>query len=151
MTQRSFLRSLCVLAVLGAATTSGCGSGSQLEGETGTVNGRVSYNGQPLPVGSNVVMIHRGQGLVATGTTDANGNFSLQMRGGNKILTGEYALGISPPSADVQGNESMDVTADIAEESTWTAIPEKYLTPETSGEILTVTTGSNDLQIELKD
>jgi hypothetical protein len=129
---------------------------SGIEGETGTVTGTVTYQNAPIPTGSNVIFLHKQQGLVGTGTTDAAGEFTVQMRGSRRVLVGEYAIGITPPvpeNPDAQNQASMEasLTGKDVETEAWTAIPQRYLMPETSGESYEVKAGSNVCTLKLTD
>ncbi len=149
MLRAPYERCLLMTVACSLLLAAGCNSGSALDGETGTVQGKATYKGQPVPAGASVVMIHKAKGYPASGVIGGDGSFTLQMRGEPDILVGEYAVGISPPATAAAGDD-MAVTADSSS-SAWTAVPVKYQTPETSGVAFTVAVGSNDFQLDLKE
>lgn len=145
---------LCTLTPLLLALT-GC-SGGGLSGPTGTVTGKVTYNGEPVPAGCSVVFMHQESSTPASGTTSADGSYTLTMRGEPKTLAGEYKVSISPPTSNEQvdantpGYEAtmMEGTPDTAQPAPF---PDKYMLPETSGLTFTVKEGSNTIDVEMKD
>lgn len=149
-------RSLVVLALgmclLGWA---GC-SESSLPGPTGTVIGKVTYNGSPVPAGTTVTFVNQDNGMAAVGQVAANGAYTLLMRGERKVLTGAYRISLGPAqvSVDPASNPEaykaiMEGTAKMPE--TATSFPEKYKNTETSGLTYVVQAGPNIYDIELKD
>jgi len=131
---------LCLLA--------GCFGRSNLPGDTGTVSGRALYQGQPVPAGSAVVMVHRESGLVGVGATDSNGAFQIQMRGGPDVLVGEYVVNLTPPG---KVNEDAPVLNKDTVPPDWNKVPAKYWVQTTSPERFTVNAGQNDYQFDLQD
>ena len=129
----------------------GCGGGAGLPGETGTVSGKLTYNGQPLPVGASVVFMHKEQGFVATGPLGPDGSFTLQMRDEPRILVGEYAVSVSAPAPAENVDDNMTAPPPKEKPAGWTALPEKFQSPETSGQTFLVKTGSNTANLDLKD
>ncbi len=136
---------LLMACVLGRG--SGC-NGSRIPGDTGTVTGRATFKGDPIPEGSTIVFLHRGKGIVGTGVTDAEGAFSLQMREEPRVLVGEYSVGITPPG-EIDPN-NVTIFTDKAPDA-WKKVPRKYWSPETSNETFTVKAGANDYQLQLKE
>ncbi len=131
----------------------GCTGGSSLpEGETGTVKGTVTYNGQPVPEGSTVMFMKVEGGFLGIGTTDAAGNYTLAMQGAPDILAGQYYVGISPPVADsgLTPEQIMEQGSDALPE-TPSVIPERYLSAESSGLRKDVAAGENTIDITLTD
>jgi len=129
---------------------------SGVEGETGTVTGTVTYQNSPIPTGSNVIFMHKQQGFVGTGATDAAGQFTLQMRGSPQVLVGEYTIGITPPvpdDIDAQNQASMEASlaGEKIDPEVWKAVPQRYTMPETSGETYTVKAGENICTLELTE
>lgn len=142
---------VCLLILLLA----GC-QRSSIEGETGTVTGTVTYQKAPIPAGSNVIFMHKQQGMIGTGATDDDGQFTLQMRGSPQILVGEYAIGITPPvpdDIDAQNQASMEasLTGKKIDPEVWKAVPQRYTMPETSGETYVVKAGENTCLLELTE
>lgn len=124
----------------------GCWGGSNLPGETGTVSGRVIYRGAPIPEESTVVFVHRENGIIGTGRTNANGEFTMMMRGGSEILVGEYSVGVTPP-----GEPDPELNIFTHPPEAWKKIPQRYWSHETSDESFTVTTGANVYMLDMED
>jgi len=158
---KSMWRSLAIFA-LGSFLLSlaGCqGDSSPFKGAKGTVKGKVTYKGNPVPAGCSIVFMHQQKSLPATGSTGADGSYSLVMGGKPEILAGEYKVSISPPTkstpaADPSNPEAykafmMGKGAKPAEEKP--PFPKKYQIAETSGLTFTVKEGPNPIDIDLKD
>lgn len=119
--------------ILGAvAVLAGCGGGSKGP-ETVSVKGVVKYQGKPVPKLS--VAFIPDEGMLAYGTTDSNGQFSLMTnKEGDGAKVGTYKVAISfvpdeiPEMPGFPGSEKK-VTSPI---------PEKYADAETSGLTKTV-------------
>ncbi|MGI6420071.1 MAG: hypothetical protein ACOX1P_30930 [Thermoguttaceae bacterium] len=101
-TQWQFCCLLTVVAGLVFCSLAGCNKPRTLAG-TAPASGTVTYQGKPLE-GATVMFRKQGQDLtsggLATGTTDAQGNFSLQSRIGptdvvDGAIQGEYEVIIS--------------------------------------------------------
>lgn len=105
----------------------GCGSGGP---PTGSVSGKVTFNGQPLTAGI-VTFVNEEAGTGASGQLDPSGSYRIE-----SIRTGEYNVAVhqAPPPPDETGQRA---------ELPKLNIPEKYLTPETSGLTATVNEGGN--------
>ena len=68
--KRVFMSGL-VLAIMSLV---GCGGGSTLpEGDTGTVTGKVTFNGKPVPEGASIVFLHKDRGITASSAIAADG------------------------------------------------------------------------------
>ena len=105
----------------------GCGSGASL---TGSVFGKVTYNGQPLTTGV-VTFVNEKTGSGASGGLDSSGTYSIRL-----IRTGEYNVSIHmrppPPEAPVEVAGALRLN-----------IPDKYQDARTSGLTATVKEGKN--------
>lgn len=143
-----------IRTVLGCALllAAGCGRGDGLPGPTGTVSGKLTSNGKPAPAGTLVNCTHVEKSFPAIGATDANGNFTLEMKGGKNILVGKYTVAISPPVVKMDPAEAMRLSqAGTPPQANFPEIPEKYRSADTSGETLEVKTGANTLNIDMKE
>ena len=98
---------MCCLAYCASGLTSfrfgltGCGNAG-LSGPTGTVSGKVTYNGEPVPAGCSVTFMHQETSTPASGITSADGSYSLTMRGESEALAGDYKVSVSPPTSNEQ-------------------------------------------------
>jgi hypothetical protein len=142
-----------ILAASVALWICGCGGGGGLPaGETGTVGGKVTFNGQPVPAGC-VVSFLGPKGITGSGATDAGGAYKISMRDGDKVLAGSYKVAVSPPqAAPLSDEEAMKLsmegkpTAPEVKE-----VPDKYRSPETSPLSFDVKAGANTFDIDMTD
>lgn len=151
------IKPLALLSLFGLLSLlSGCGGGSNLpSGETGTVRGKVTYNGGPVPQGTTVIFMRDEDGLLGTGTVDANGEYLLRMRDGLKIVTGVYRVSVAPPNvaANLDQDEimKMQMEGNLPDPATVKEVPLKYRSPEESTLVFDVQPGSNTFDIDMKD
>lgn len=140
------LHHLCVI-VGTVAFLAGCGGASDAP-QTVSAKGVVKYQGKPVPKLS--VSFIPDQGMLAYGTTDSNGSFSLQTNApGDGAKVGLYKVAISfvpdevPPMPGFPGSDK-PVTSPI---------PTKYADKETSGLTATVDKdySKNNYTFELTD
>jgi hypothetical protein len=133
----------------------GCGGGGLPSGETGTVRGHVTYMGGAVPEGSTVIFMRDPDGLIGSGTIDANGDYLLRMRDGLKIVVGTYRVSLSPPdvAATLDQDEIMikQQAGELPDPASVKEIPEKYRSPEGSTLVCDVQPGSNTFDIDMKD
>ena len=135
----------------------GCETGG-LSGPTGTVSGKITYNGAPVPAGSTVNFTHDETSMAATGVTGADGSFTLQMQGEGEVLAGSYKILVSPPVQPQAGPENPEAyeammtggDAAAAEQPTG-PFPQKYQATATSGETFTVKEGPNTYDLDMTD
>ncbi|MBI1313436.1 hypothetical protein GC176_19270 [bacterium] len=146
----SFLMLIAFLAVL-----PGCGGSSLPPGATGTVRGKVTYNGEPVPEGCAVVFMRDDDGLMGIGAVGANGEYLLRMRDGLKIVVGVYRVCVTPPNpaANLDQDEIMKLGQEgkLPDPATVKEVPTKYRSPEESNLIYDVQPGSNTFDIDMKD
>jgi hypothetical protein len=122
----------------------GCGGGKSPVPGSGTV----THKGQPVadatvlftPVGAGDAA-----GMMARGTTDAQGKFSLTTNKPNDgVVPGDYRVSVSPKTKErPEGDYSADPPPPF---------PQKYTDPTATDLKVTVKSGgSNDFPLELKD
>jgi len=106
----------------------GCGPA---EPPSGSVSGKVMYNGQPLTSGI-VTLVNENSGVGASVEIDSSGGYHIQ-----SIRTGEYDVAVynRPPPP---GGKFVKLN-----------IPEKYQDLQTSGLIVTVKEGENTADLQL--
>ena len=146
--------SAVVLLGLSFAVTMGCGNESKLPpGETGEVQGKVTYKASPVPAGWTIVFMHDETSQTGTGSIAPDGTFKLRMQGGTKILAGDYKVCLSPPpvgntneDAEAAMKRAMDGQADAG-----SVIPAEFQSYDTSEMTFDVKTGDNDASFELED
>lgn len=120
---------------------SGCGAGG---GPRANVKGKISYNGQPLPVGTITFV---GEKVVASG----------------QIINGEYAVPQAPvgpvkisvstpaPVSAMQMNQKVEGKSFGGQDTNVVQVPSNYSNPDFSGLTYTVTKDSpQTYDIELK-
>lgn len=116
----------------------GCGS------ELGAmVSGKVTLDGAPLTTG-NVMFTPIGQGSAANGSIDASGSYSLHTGTEGGLPPGDYRVTVvatkpAPPAApNLPPPPPIPIT------------PQKYGRPETTDLRVTVKSGSNSIDLELR-
>lgn len=148
-----------------AVAVAGCPGGGSVV-DTEYVEGVVTLDGTPVPEATVMfVPVNEGQGLSASGQTDASGVYKLTAanpgeataKPGAGTTPGEYYVGVtktvtetpmSEEEAFDKGVEYKPLAPGEAPELTY-VVPQKYNDPKTSGLKKTVTKGSNDIPIEL--
>ena len=143
-------RNLDRLCVILAATAflAGCGGGSSAP-VTVPVQGVVNYQGKPVPKLS--VAFIPDKGLLASGTTDAQGKFTLMTnKPGDGAMVGNYKVAISFVPDEIPEMPGLPGTEKKAPAS---PIPQKYATPQTSGLTKTVEkdAAKNNFTFDLTD
>lgn len=113
----------------------GCGSGGP---PSGTISGKVTLNGQPLSTGV-VVFSNAAAGIAADAELNASGEYRLD----TPIPAGPYDVAVQPPPPPPP--DQLEQAAARPK----SPIPEKYLTPETSGLKATIQAGKNTADFAL--
>ena len=143
------LNRLCV--ILGAsAFLAGCGGGGSPAPATVPVKGVVKYQGKPVPKLS-VAFIPDSKGMVASGTTDSYGKFTLMTsKPGDGAMVGTYKVAISFVPDGIPEMPGLPGTEKPLPPS---PIPVKYADGNTSGLTKTVEkdASKNDFTFELTD
>lgn len=147
-----------------ALVVSGCAGGTTVD--TQYVEGVVTLDGTPVP-GATVMFtpVTEGQGLPATGQTDASGVYELTAvakgdaaaKPGGGTLPGEYYVGVIKSVSETSMSEEeayekgveYKAPAPGEEPEVTHVVPQKYNDPKTSGLKFTVETGKNNIPIEL--
>jgi len=143
---------LCTLAT-------GCGKSA---GPSGTVSGKVTFDGQAVTEGTVVFVSAQGRG--ASGSLDSQGAYTLRtVESGQKIPVGEYQVCVQPPPPEPTVDPSKvtkeEVDAAIAKrlpipgtpvKKDYPNIPKKYQDQATSGWKLTIKEGPNTFNLEMK-
>ncbi len=153
------------LAVVLGLTLAGCGGGGEDDGYTGprgTVKGKTSYAGKPLPKGC-IVSFETFDGNGGTGEVDGEGNYEIVTTGGG-LPVGKYMVSVSPPPAEFVETklpstpEEAEAASKAAANSTPdegpavdTTIPEKYQVASSSGLEFEVKEGENTYNVELAE
>jgi len=118
----------------------GCG-GSETD-PTGTVTGNITYNGPPLTEG--LVNIHSdSRSVVGTAEIDHEGHFEFE----KPIATGDYRVYISPPPPPPPPEPGQPTPKSEPPQK----IPEKYRTANTTDLDVKITSGTNELSLQLSD
>ncbi len=149
--RRQFLVS-SVLSVIAL----GCGGGSNLpKGETGTVTGKITFQGQPIPKDSVVLFVNSAKGMNGTGVVDSTGTYRLTMREGSAIIVGEYRVAVTPPpppASTLSQEEIMKLGMEnkLPQAPEVKEIPKQYRNAESSPLTTNVKKGENTLDFDLK-
>ena len=144
------------------ASLAGCPAGGA---KPVPAKGKVLLNDQPV-AGATVTFSPKttGQGNMATGTTDSNGEFSLASGTAPGALPGEYRVAVSKTSGGMAvegGAKPEDMMKMMKDKMGPTGkpkpsakpkseLPEKYANPDTSGLSFTVTTDAAKNVFEIK-
>lgn len=142
-----FVSFVCVLAV----ATAGCGGKGGYSGPTGTVSGKVTLNGQPVPKGT-ISFINENLAIHGAAILNSDGSYALKSGTTFAIPVGDYRVGISGSSAtDAPPPDPMELMANPEKFKENDSIPPKYRDPKTSGLLVVVKAGSNsDVNFDLK-
>jgi hypothetical protein len=122
-------------------TVTGCGSGLEWK----PIHGAVTLDGQPLAEAAVLFQPIDG-GPVASGNTDAQGNFTLTTAGKPGALAGRYQVAVN--KSILRG---LKPDGTVSDEGAWTEwiSPQQYSLPATSGLTAEVTSGGNEFDFSL--
>lgn len=130
----------CALLV-SLAMLAGCSS-SKTDGPSGTISGKVTYNGKPVTEGL-VQFYNADTGQGGEGKIDESGNFKIE----TGIPVGEYSVFVTPPETEMAPGDTGDMGE--APVKQYPNIPERYRDASTSPIKVTIKEGDNDA-IEIK-
>jgi hypothetical protein len=119
------------------------------------VKGTITFNGNPIPEGCLVNFTPEGgTGIGASGAVGSGGSFQLRAKSTLDIPVGIYKVSVTPPPPATQNmtpEEAMKAsvegrfpTSEVKE------VPEKYRSPDTSGEVFEVKEGANEYTLDMK-
>ncbi len=130
---------LRVLLCLILGLTSGCGTSSQLP--SGSVNGRVTFQGAPVTAGV-VNLMSKTRGVGASGALGPNGDYVIS----EPVEVGEYKVIVTlPPPPPPRPEDGPPKPPQAV-----TNIPSKYRSEATSDLTATVEEGANALDFDLQ-
>lgn len=111
--------------------------GCSRELPTGSVAGKVTFQGKPLAVGT-VLLVNPATGIGANAVLDPSGGFRIE-----GVRTGEYQVAIQRPPAPPPD--------EMAAGKEWTPspVPDKYQVPDTSGLTVTINEGENTADFDI--
>ncbi len=123
----------------------GCGGSS--DGEIrGTVSGKVTFAGEPVPEG--VVLLTAADGNhAAQGEIRSDGSYSVRTPEGG-LPVGEYQVAVLPPTIvtpDTADSPGGEVPKEVDN------IPEKYRSAQNSGLLIKLERGSNTFDISMEE
>lgn len=132
----------CMVVAI-SLTLIGCGGGGP---QVVPVSGIVTFNDKPIGK-INVMFVPESQGMIAQGTSDENGKFTLStLKPGDGAMMGNYKVAfkyISDTIADMPG-----FTGGVKPEPS--PIPLKYIDETKSGFTATVKASDNEFKFDLK-
>jgi hypothetical protein len=132
----------CLGFVFSLMLVVGCGPKGDMA--TAPVKGKVTYNGAPLPSGT--VMFVPEQGPAATGEIRPDGTYSLGTYGTNDgAVLGNHKVSITA-IADMG-----DMLPEAQSPTPPPLVPQKYLSHESSGLVVEVKSGTNEVDFDLTD
>lgn len=127
----------------------GC-SGEFDYGPRGTISGRLTRNGQPLAEGTHVSFMEPEKGYLAYGTTDAEGNYTVNSAFDGDMPIGTYGVMIGPPAGnDPESLSAEDILAGKGKVAPQ-EIPSRYRQFSTSGLTYPIEEGDNTVDIDLQ-
>lgn len=142
-----------ILAGLLLSTVAACGGGVDY-GPTGTIQGTLTMDGQPLPAGTQVVFMHPEKGYAAFGGTDAQGHYEITSWNDGQMPVGTYHVMIQPAaganSDEEPSPEDLLDNPEKFEQAAQANFPFKYRQTNSSGLEFPVTEGANTIDIEIK-
>ena len=118
-----------------ALAAAGCGG----DKPAGTVAGTVAYNGSPVTAGSVNFLSKAGTGVAATAKIDESGAYKVD----GPLEAGDYAVYVAPPPPEQLPPGTKPPPPRKFD------VPPKFRDPGTSGVVVTVKSGKNDLPVEL--
>ncbi len=129
-----------------------CSKSALPAGPTGTLTGKVTYNGAPAPAGSSISLMHDETGLSAVGLIEEGGVYVAKMQGQPNILAGKYHVAVAgPPAAEMSDDDMAAMYEGKADAPTASAIPAKYADVDNNGLTFEVKEGENTYDVDLKD
>lgn len=131
--------SLIVLCGLGVASLNGCGGSSTAKGPTGTVEGTVTFDGQPVAAGI-VRLYSPNSGESGSTTVGEGGKFTLT----EPLRVGTYKAIVTPPQ------EPPPEIGKPYEPKTYDNIPEKYRSELTSDITVEIKAGDNPITVAMQ-
>ncbi len=147
-----------VLMSLPFVICAGCSRSDGFTGPRGTVEGKIVFQGVPIPEGSSILFMAATQGgYTAGGIVDTNGKYTLKYNGSTALPAVEYLIQISPPAETPDPEMLIDptllaLTTDEVASFTMIAppFPPKYSSAHTSQLKFTVEQGKNSADFELE-
>lgn len=149
------LRVRSLLGLILMLSLVGCGGSNLPRGATGTVRGKVTYEGKPVSTGTTILFMRDEDGLMATGSVGSNGEYVLRMRDGLKIVTGVYRVSVTPanPAENLDQDEIMklQMAGKLPNPAEIKEVPMRYRAPESSSLIFDVQPGANTFDIDMTE
>jgi hypothetical protein len=113
--------------------------------KTYPVTGKVTYRGQPVTSGM-VLLTPEGSGHAATGNLDKDGSFRLTtFQKDDGAVPGKYQVAVQVFPDDGAGLPGAEFAGKKP------PVPQKYMSPQSSGLIAEIKVGENNLDFPLKD
>lgn len=126
---------------------------------TGTVTGKVSYQGKPVPAGCLVTFISN-EGFAALGTVDDQGGYQLVMAGEKNVPVASYNVSVTFPGLQgptmTEEEERLFMAGDpemlkkFKPQIRKAPFPDKYSDPILSGLLFEIKQGENTFDIVLQ-
>ncbi len=121
-------------------------------GPTGTLTGKVTYNGAPAPAGSSISLMHDETGQSAVGLIEEGGVYVAKMGGQKSILAGKYHVAVAgPPAAEMSDDDMAAMYEGKADAPTASGFPAKFADVDNNGLTFEVKEGENTYDVDLKD
>lgn len=143
-----------IVLSLAAYLLVGCGPKATFEitGPTGTVKGKATLDGQPVPAGCTVTFRHTKSEHAAYGQVSAGGDYTLQIAESLRLPVGVYLVAVTPPvQPKLSPEEAMKAAMANKNKKEDLVIPAKYFNPDSSPLKLEVIEGQNTLDVKLNN
>ena len=137
-----------LLAALAIIASCGCGSDSP---KTVPVNGKISYNGQPVTSGT-VMLIPKEGGYGATGQIQTDGTFKLtSFKPDDGAAPGTYAVTVQVFPDEEAGGAELGLPGAEFGEGVKPPVPLGYSDPATTKLVAVINDGETELDLKLED
>ena len=135
----------------------GCGKAGP-KGPQGTVHGKVTVKGAPVPSGTVVNFLNE-IGTGASAVAGADGSYKLMSQHGDKVPVGSYKVSIMPAQKQPSLTPEQEMEASMKSQQSGatgappddSSIPAKYRNPMTTTETRDVKEGDNEINIDLTE
>jgi hypothetical protein len=148
-----YRRTVACIAIFGLTLSLvGCGGESvddKFKGQRGTVSGKVTFKGQPVPANSTILFQSKEGGYSAGGTINGKGEYSLSYNGASTMPAVLYKVQFGPPPVKAETMDPAKVVSGGAPTAAPPPFPAKFSDFATSGQEYTVKAGANVANFDL--
>ncbi|WP_460165422.1 carboxypeptidase-like regulatory domain-containing protein [Thermostilla marina] len=146
---KAFRIAVAVLVAALCATSISCSDTERLDLPNATLEGTITYKGQPVPYALVVVVPKAGGELSATGNADREGHYKVEY-----VPVGEVLIGVNTEAGKGIAMEEAMAAAQgpgAPPMPKMVEIPQKFFEPSTSGITTTIQEGANTFDIVIPE